>query len=162
MGLMKNYKGLKKQHQNDMWGVQEELALSQNGKEEKKANTMEGTKLNVCNKEGHWGNKCHTLLPAEQAQKKKDCKEQWESTKKKIGQQHTQVGEVLDADWRNCDCGVRDVEYGFSMLAADKKKASETMQTSPPNYKKVTTAFPRIVYTWTAVQHTFPFSTLIS
>ena len=44
MGLMKNYKGLKKQHQNDMWGVQEELSFSQNGKEENKANTMEGTK----------------------------------------------------------------------------------------------------------------------
>ena len=65
VGLMKNYKGLKKQHQNDMWGVQEELALSQNGKEEKKSNTMEGTKLNVCNKEGHWGAECPTLSPSE-------------------------------------------------------------------------------------------------
>ena len=68
---------------------------------------------------------------------------------------------MVDYDWINCDCGAGDVEYVFSMLAADKKKASETMQTSPPNYKKVTTAFPRIVYTWTAVQHTFTFSTLI-
>ena len=38
VGLLNNYKGPKKQHQHDKWGVQEELAFVQNGEEEKKAN----------------------------------------------------------------------------------------------------------------------------
>ena len=51
---MNNYKGPKKQQQHENWRVQEELAFIQKGKEEKKANAMEGTKCHVYNKEGHW------------------------------------------------------------------------------------------------------------
>ena len=50
VGLLNNYKDPKKQHQNYKWGVKEELAFVQNGEEEKKLNTMEGTKWHVCNK----------------------------------------------------------------------------------------------------------------
>ena len=75
VGLLNNYKGPKKQHQHEKWGVQEEPAFVQNSEEEKKANVMEGTKCHVCNKEGHWGDKCPTLLSAEQAQRKKYRKE---------------------------------------------------------------------------------------
>ena len=133
VGLLNNYKGPNKQQQHEKWGVQEDLALVQNSEEEKKVNAMEGTKCHVCNKEGNWGNECPTLSPEEQAQRKKYLKERWASAKKKSGQQHTQVGEVVDADWKNCDGGAGDVEDGFFMLAAGKKKASETMQTSPPD-----------------------------
>ena len=136
MGLLNNYKNPKKHHQHDKWGVQEELAFFQNGEEEKKANAMEGTKFHVCNKEGHWGDKCPTLLPADQAHRKKDREEQWESANKKSGQQNTQVGEVVDAEWKNCDGGTGDVENGLSMLAAGKKKAYDKIQTSPPNKKQ--------------------------
>ena len=66
-GLLKNYKGPKKQHQHEKWGVQEELSFVQNNEEEKRVNIMEGTTFHVCNKEGHWGDECPTLLPAEQA-----------------------------------------------------------------------------------------------
>ena len=71
VGLLNNYRGPEKQHQHDKWGVQEELAFVQNGDEENKLNAMEGTKCHVCNKEGHWVEKCPTLLPVEQAQRKK-------------------------------------------------------------------------------------------
>ena len=50
---------------------------------------------------------------------------------------------MVDADWRNCDGGAGDVENGFSMLAAGKKKASETMQTSLPNKKKSDYCLPK-------------------
>ena len=143
MGLLNNYKNPKKHHQHDKWGVQEELAFFQNGEEEKKANAMEGTKFHVCNNEGHWGYECPTLLPAEQAQRKKEREERWASAKKKSGKQYTQVGEVIDADWRNCDGVAGDVENGFSMLAAGKKKSSETMQTYPPNKKKSDYCLPK-------------------
>ena len=53
MGLLKNYRDPKKQQKHDKLGVQEELALVQNGEEEKKANALEGTKCHVCNKESH-------------------------------------------------------------------------------------------------------------
>ena len=61
IGLLNNYKSPKKQHQHDKWGVQEKLSFVQNGEEEKKVNAMEGTKCQVCNKEGHWGDDCPTL-----------------------------------------------------------------------------------------------------
>ena len=143
MGLLNNYKGPKKQQNNDKWGMQEELAFVQNIEEEKKANTMDGTRCHVCNKEGHWGDKCPILLPEEQAHRKKDRDERWTSENKKSGQQHTQVCEVVDADWESCDGGAGDVENGFSMLAARKKKASETMKKYPTNKKKSDYCLPK-------------------
>ena len=80
-------------------------------------NVMEGTKCHVCNEEGHWGDEYPTLSPADQDQRKKDHEERWASAKKKSGQQHTQVGEVVDADFKICDVGAGDVENGFFMLA---------------------------------------------
>ena len=117
----------KKQLQHDKWGLQEELPFVQNGEEEKKANAMKVTKCHVCNKEGHWGDECPNLSPEEQHQRKKDSKERWASAKKNCGQQHTQVGEVIDAYCKNCDGGAGDVENIFFMLAAGKKNVSETM-----------------------------------
>ena len=143
MGPKKNYKGRKKKQQHDKLGVQEELSFVQNGEEEKKTNAMEGTKCHVCNKEVHWGDECPTLSPAEQAQRKKDHKERWESAKKKSGQHHTQIFEVVDADWENCDCGAGYVENGFSVLAAGNKKTYETMQTSPPEKRQSDYCLPK-------------------
>ena len=50
---------------------------------------------------------------------------------------------MVDADWRNCDDGAGDMENGYSILAAGKKKASDTMQTSPPNKKQSDYCLPK-------------------
>ena len=97
---------------------------------------MEGTKCHVFNKEGHWDDECPTFSPAEQDQRKKDRDKRWARAKKKRGQQHTQVGELIGADWKFFDGGAGDVENGFSMLAASKKNSSEEMQASLSDKKQ--------------------------
>ena len=77
MVLLNKYKGPEEQDQHDKWKVQEELAFVQNAEEGKKANAMEGTKCNVYNKEGHWGDECPNLFPEKKAQRKKDRKKRW-------------------------------------------------------------------------------------